>query len=78
MPVLARAYRLLHDGDIGAHWGEALWTAGQRSAARAVWQRAIAADPENPRLVATVAHFAPEISAPKPPPVLEKAPRTSI
>jgi Tfp pilus assembly protein PilF len=78
VPVLARAYRLLHDGDIGAHWGEALWTAGQRSAARSVFQRALAADPENPRLVATVAHFAPEISAPKPPPVLERAPRTSI
>lgn len=78
VPVLARAYRLLHDGDIGAHWGEALWAAGQRGAARAAWQRALAADPENPRLVATIAHFAPEIRAPKPPPVLEAAPRTSI
>ena len=78
VPVLARAYRLLHDGDIGAHWGEALWAAGQKSAARTTWQRALAADPENPRLAATVARFAPEISAPKPPPALETAPRTTI
>ena len=78
VPVLARAYRLLHDGDIGAHWGEALWAAGQKSAARAAWQRALAADPENPRLATTIAHFAPDISAPKPPPVLETAPRTTI
>ncbi len=77
-PVLARAYRLLHDGDIGAHWGEALWAAGQKSAARDTWRRALAADPENPRLATTVAHFAPDISAPKPPPVLETAPRTTI
>jgi tetratricopeptide (TPR) repeat protein len=78
VPVLARAYRLLHDGDIGAHWGEALWAAGHQAAARAAWQRALAADPENTRLTATVARFAPEISAPKPPPVLESAPRTTI
>jgi tetratricopeptide (TPR) repeat protein len=78
VPILERAYRLLHDGDIGGHWGQALWTQGQKSAARAVWQRALTADPENPRLLATVAHYAPDISAPKPPPALESAPRTTI
>jgi Tfp pilus assembly protein PilF len=76
--ALERAYRLLHDGDIGAHWGEALWAAGQSKAARTTWQRALAADPENPRLLATIKRYAPEISAPKPPPVLETAPRTTI
>ena len=78
VPVLARAYRLLHDGDVGAHWGEALWVAGQHAAARATWQRALAADPDNKGLTATVAKFAPDISAPVPPPALEAAPRTSI
>ena len=78
VPVLARAYRLLHDGDVGAHWGEALWVAGQHAAARAAWQRALAADPDNKGLTATVAKFAPDISAPVPPPALEAAPRTSI
>ena len=77
-PQLARAYRLLHDGDIGAHWGEALWAAGQKDAARAAWQRALGADPDNKLLNATVHRYAPTITAPKPPPALEAAPRTSI
>jgi len=77
-PILARAYRLLHDGDIGAHWGEALWAAGQKAAATAAWQRALAADPDNAHLTMTVAHYAPNLAAPKPPPALEAAPRTSI
>jgi tetratricopeptide (TPR) repeat protein len=78
LPPLERAYRLLHDGDIGAHWGEALWAAGQKGAARAAWQRALAADPDNKLLGATVQRYAPTIKAPKPPPALEPAPRTSI
>ena len=77
-PVLARAFRLLHDGDIGAHWGEALWAAGQKDAARAAWRRALAADPENRLLASTVHRLAPALTAPKPPPALEPAPRTSI
>ena len=78
LPVLERAFRLLHDGDIGAHWGEALWVAGKKSQAKMAWQRALAADPENPRLAATVHRYAPGLSAPKPPPALEPAPLTTI
>ena len=78
LPELARAYRLLHDGDVGAHWGEVLWAAGQKAAARSVWQRALAADPDNKLLATTVRHYAPTLTAPKPPPALEPAPRTSI
>jgi predicted Zn-dependent protease len=78
LPQLARAFRLLHDGDVGAHWGEALWAAGQKAAARSAWQRALAADPENKLLATTVRHYAPTLAAPKPPPALEPAPRTSI
>jgi tetratricopeptide (TPR) repeat protein len=75
---LARAFRLLHDGDIGAHWGEALWSADQKPAARQAWQRALIADPDNKLLAATVHRYAPTLKAPKPPPALEPAPRTSI
>ena len=75
---LARAYRLLHDGDVGAHWGEALWASGQKAAARTAWQRALAADPDNKLLASTVHRYAPTLAAPKPPPALEPAPRTSI
>jgi tetratricopeptide (TPR) repeat protein len=78
IPTLARAFRLLHDGDIGAHWGEALWAAGQKAAARSAWQRALAADPENKLLAATVHRYLPTLKAPKPPPALGPAPRTSI
>ena len=78
VPPLARAFRLLHDGDIGAHWGEALWGTGQKPAARAAWQRALAADPDNKLLAVTVKRYAPTLKAPKPPPALEPAPRTSI
>ena len=69
---------LLHDGDVGAHWGEALWAAGQKAAARSAWQRALDADPENKLLATTVRHYAPTLAAPKPPPALEPAPRTTI
>jgi Tfp pilus assembly protein PilF len=75
---LERAFRLQHDGDIGAHWGEALWASGQKSAARAAWQRALAADPDNKLLVATAARYARDLSAPAPPPALEPASHTSI
>ena len=78
LPILARAFRLLHDGDVGAHWGEALWAAGQKPQARAAWQRALAADPDNKLLTSTVHRLAPTLTAPKPPPALEPAPRTSI
>jgi tetratricopeptide (TPR) repeat protein len=78
LPILARAFRLLHDGDVGAHWGEALWAAGQKPQARAAWQRALAADPDNKLLTTTVHRLAPTLTAPKPPPALEPAPRTSI
>ena len=78
LPVLERAFRLLHDGDVGAHWGEALWAAGQKAAARSAWQRALDADPENKLLATTVRHYAPTLAAPKPPPALEPAPRTTI
>ncbi len=75
---LERAFRLLHDGDVGAHWGEALWASGQKAAARSAWQRALASDPDNKLLATTVRHYAPTLAAPKPPPALEPAPRTSI
>ncbi|HEV7433010.1 MAG TPA: tetratricopeptide repeat protein [Steroidobacteraceae bacterium] len=78
LPQLARAFRLLHDGDVGAHWGEALWAAGQKPAARSTWQRALAADPDNKLLITTVHRYAPTLATPKPPPALEPAPRTSI
>jgi tetratricopeptide (TPR) repeat protein len=47
LPLLERAFRLDQDGDIGAHWGEVLWSLGQKSRARDAWSRALLADPDN-------------------------------
>src|SRR5580692_7190173 len=47
LPLLERAFRLAQDGDIGAHWGEVLWSIGEKSRARDAWNRALIADPDN-------------------------------
>jgi tetratricopeptide (TPR) repeat protein len=47
LPLLERAFRLAQDGDIGAHWGEVLWTMGDKVKAREAWSRALIADPDN-------------------------------
>lgn len=47
LPLLERAFRLAQDGDIGAHWGEVLWSIGDKAKAREAWSRALIADPDN-------------------------------
>lgn len=47
LPLLERAFRLDQDGDIGAHWGEVLWSLGDKAKAREAWSRALIADPDN-------------------------------
>jgi tetratricopeptide (TPR) repeat protein len=47
LPLLERAFRLAQDGDIGAHWGEVLWSLGEKAKAREAWSRALIADPDN-------------------------------
>ena len=46
-PLLERAFRLDQDADIGAHWGEVLWSLGEKAKAREAWSRALVADPDN-------------------------------
>jgi predicted Zn-dependent protease len=75
---LQRAFRLLKDGDIGAHLGEVLLATGHKGEARTILQRALAADPDNATLAATASRLVPGLAAPKPPPSLEPATRTSI
>jgi tetratricopeptide (TPR) repeat protein len=78
LAYLQRAYLLYHNGDIGAHLGEVLWRLNRQSEARAIWKRALAADPENANLAATAKRFAPELEAPKPPPSLGDGPGTAV
>ena len=47
LPLLERAFRLDQDGDIGAHWGEVLWSLGDKAKAREAWNRALMIDPDN-------------------------------
>ena len=58
--TLGRAYALGHDAEIAAHWGEALWVSGDRSAARGVWAAALARDPDSKPLKATLQRFLPD------------------
>ena len=66
LAMLQRAYDAYHDGDIGAHLGEVLWSLDRRDEARAAWTRALAADPENAMLAAVAARFVPGLAPPKP------------
>ncbi|HVS75390.1 MAG TPA: tetratricopeptide repeat protein [Steroidobacteraceae bacterium] len=59
LPSLARAYDISHDAQIAAHWGQALWAAGRREAARRVWAEALARSPDSRSLRAVVARFIP-------------------
>ena len=58
--ILERAYSLSHDGEIAAHWGEALWVSGQRSEARRVWAAALAREPDSKPLKATIKRLLPD------------------
>jgi tetratricopeptide (TPR) repeat protein len=59
LPPLARAYEISHDAQIAAHWGQALWVAGRRDAARKVWAEALARDPDSKPLRAIITRFIP-------------------
>jgi predicted Zn-dependent protease len=58
--MLERAYTLDHDGEIAAHWGEALWASGQKSEARKVWAEALAREPDSKPLKATIKRLLPD------------------
>jgi Flp pilus assembly protein TadD len=60
VPMLARAYSIQHDSEIGAHWGEALWMNGEHQEARRIWSAALARDPSSQPLRATLTRFIPE------------------
>jgi tetratricopeptide (TPR) repeat protein len=68
LPLLERAWRLYRDGDIAAHYGEVAWASGDTARARAIWSKALAADPENTTLQNTVRAHAPELMPPQAPP----------
>lgn len=57
--LLEKAYEKLQDPEIAAHYGEVLWTLGDKDRAGAVWNKALAADPEHEALKETVQRLRP-------------------
>ncbi len=55
--VLERAYRNLRDPEIGAHYGEVLWSLGDKGRAHYVWQQALNTDPDNTVLRGTISRL---------------------
>ncbi|QGU32986.1 tetratricopeptide repeat protein [Thermochromatium tepidum] len=54
LEYLQQANALLQDGEIAAHLGEVLWALGRHAEAWAVWDKAVAADPDHVYLQAVV------------------------
>ncbi|WP_295884765.1 tetratricopeptide repeat protein [uncultured Thiohalocapsa sp.] len=50
-PYLRQALDLVFDPEIAAHLGEVLWALGRKDEARAIWDRALEADPEHEYLL---------------------------
>ena len=44
---LDKAYELYPDHEVAAHLGEVLWVMGEKSAARAVWRKALESQPNS-------------------------------
>lgn len=54
---LTRAYAEEKDAEIAAHLGETLWALGQRTQARAIWDQALANDPNHRYLLNTLRRY---------------------
>lgn len=54
LEILERAWNNSHDAEIGAHFGEVLWTVGEESRARYVWEQALVAAPDHEGLKNTI------------------------
>jgi tetratricopeptide (TPR) repeat protein len=57
MRWLTRAYANEKDAEIAAHLGETLWAMGQHTQARAIWDEALAADPNHRYLLNTLRRY---------------------
>ncbi|HEX7868151.1 MAG TPA: tetratricopeptide repeat protein [Variovorax sp.] len=52
--ILEAAYKTRPDPEIGAHFGEVLWTSGQKDRAVTIWKEALLSDAENETLQETL------------------------
>ncbi|MEO6078259.1 MAG: tetratricopeptide repeat protein [Steroidobacteraceae bacterium] len=63
LPVLARAWQNSGDSEIGAHYGEVLWRAGDQAQARYIWQQALNSSPAHEHLLGTMKRLTGEDAA---------------
>ena len=52
--IFADAFKTKPDAEIAAHYGEVLWTMGQRDKALGIWREGQLLNPENETLVETL------------------------
>ena len=57
--LLARAYTLMPDAEIGAHLGEVLWKMGRTAEADSIWREALTRAPDNETLKNTIRRLKP-------------------
>jgi len=57
--LLARAYAMLPDAEIGAHLGEVLWKLGRTAEAERIWGESLSRAPDNETLKNTIKRFKP-------------------
>ena len=58
LALLQKAFDKAHDPEIAAHLGEVLWVLGEKGQARAVWENALAKDPDHRVLKETMERLA--------------------
>ncbi|NNM52208.1 MAG: tetratricopeptide repeat protein, partial [Pseudomonadales bacterium] len=51
--LLRQAWDIIHDDEIGSHYGEVLWVMGQKDEANKVWQESLKTNPRSPFIPAT-------------------------
>jgi len=54
---LERAYKIRPEAELGAHFGEVLWAAGDRDEARRIWRASMKQESDNETLRATLARL---------------------
>ncbi len=57
LKILTAAFKAKPDAEIAAHFGEVLWSLGQRDKALAIWREGALLNPENATLVETLKRF---------------------
>ena len=59
LEYLSKAFEMLEDAEIAAHYGEVLWHTDQKDKAREVWEKGRMNNAENPVLIDTLKRFNP-------------------